>query len=471
MKLEEIYKRFNIEKIAQEISKKHIEIYGEEDRYSESSELEKLKRHINYVLSGNPHTPSEILREIMEVDSNSKIAYDIASNPNTPTDILYQLFEQGYFSYLADNPKCPSDIIQQIYDNTISNSDKKRKPDISILYRIAQNPNTPQEILTVLSESKEEYYATELSPDKPLVIAIAKNPNVPLSVLEKLSRTKIESNRYKEKDLIDGIRRAILMNPNAPESLINEIIDIEGKGINDRRFPNLSQEQIMKLNRIDAIMKLGNILLQNPNLSPDIIQIIEQNLSEGEYRSYYDTNLNGILYNPNTPSSIIEKHIEEFKNSNWRSLKDFDSVVTGRIPHSTYFPKRPLEALLRNPNLSGDFLTEIRLKLDETDAHPNVRGVVGNLLLEHPNLSKEDWMKYIKELEDIDDVLDKREKIDRILERGTSLFEILEQEKGKHTSLREKEEELSALEKEAQTISEAEALIDQQKEGQNIGEG
>lgn len=38
------------------------------------------------------------------------------------------------------------------------------------------------------------------------------------------------------------------------------------------------------------------------------------------------------------------------------------------------------------------------------------------------------------------------------------------------TPLQQKEEELSALEKEEKTISEAEALIDQQKEGQDIGE-
>ena len=38
------------------------------------------------------------------------------------------------------------------------------------------------------------------------------------------------------------------------------------------------------------------------------------------------------------------------------------------------------------------------------------------------------------------------------------------------TPLQQKEEELSSLEAEAKTISEAEALIDQQKEGQDIGE-
>lgn len=40
----------------------------------------------------------------------------------------------------------------------------------------------------------------------------------------------------------------------------------------------------------------------------------------------------------------------------------------------------------------------------------------------------------------------------------------------KKTKLQQKETELSSLEAEAKTISEAEALIDQQKEGQNIGE-
>ncbi|MBR3133814.1 MAG: hypothetical protein IKG42_07190 [Clostridia bacterium] len=45
-----------------------------------------------------------------------------------------------------------------------------------------------------------------------------------------------------------------------------------------------------------------------------------------------------------------------------------------------------------------------------------------------------------------------------------------EHHKNNRTSLQQKEEELTSLEKEEKTISEAEALIDQQKEGQDIGE-
>lgn len=54
---------------------------------------------------------------------------------------------------------------------------------------------------------------------------------------------------------------------------------------------------------------------------------------------------------------------------------------------------------------------------------------------------------------------------------GMSKEELLERARAKELSpLAQKEEELSSLEAEAKTISEAEALIDQQKEGQDIGE-
>lgn len=54
---------------------------------------------------------------------------------------------------------------------------------------------------------------------------------------------------------------------------------------------------------------------------------------------------------------------------------------------------------------------------------------------------------------------------------GMSKDELLERAKEQSLSpLAQKEQELSSLEAEAKTISEAEALIDQQKEGQNIGE-
>ena len=69
--------------------------------------------------------------------------------------------------------------------------------------------------------------------------------------------------------------------------------------------------------------------------------------------------------------------------------------------------------------------------------------------------------------------LEELEKAGRIIhgveeEYGVEIFE--EHDNSEKTLLQQKEEKLASLEAESNTISEAEALIDQQKEGQNIGE-
>ena len=70
---------------------------------------------------------------------------------------------------------------------------------------------------------------------------------------------------------------------------------------------------------------------------------------------------------------------------------------------------------------------------------------------------KEEDKEKIQNLVDID--------LEKILENGTKT--IIREEK---SPLQNRETELSALEQEEKTISEAEALIDKSKEGQNIGE-
>ncbi len=154
--------------------------------------------------------------------------------------------------------------------------------------------------------------------------------------------------------------------------------------------------------------------------------------------------------------------VDEFYASRCMELRDNNiSIFLGadgpELPYQiTYdsknnmFGNLPVKGLIRNQSDIRDILDSgLKYYLDKFKDKP-----------EPDNL----WMKPSKGIEVFESTIALYDKI-------SDMVKIFQQQKSESTSdLQQRESELSSLEAEARAIDEAEALIDQQKNGQNIGE-
>ena len=434
MNLEEIYQSLDVEKMAKrwfQDDLKHFQELNMLNRASKEKSLKQVHNTINEALAANPNTPAEVLKELMENDSFKRKNL-LAENPNTPSDILYQLYDMGYSHSLVKNPNAPTEMLQQIYDNTINNPEKisrEYNPNIQIFYDIAQNPNAPQEVLRTLSTSREGISGSET-----IQKAVAKNPSTPLDILEGLDKNDV------------------LQNPNIPVDLMNKIINMQDKHdyqFEMERLPSLyTPEYVSKLKRENGIKSLDSILVQNPNISPDILQIIDENLKSNP--SDYEFVLSDLLKNPNTPSSIIEKYANRI---------NYNMIMPGSLYSVPY-------SIVQNPNTPPKVLEAIKIEIEKQGNDANCRYVFRRYY-ENPNIPKDILQEVIQKA-----IVDGKEEMRAFIQvlKNPKVFEILKDREMSKTFLQQKEEELSSLEVEEKKISEAETLIEQQKEGQDIGE-
>lgn len=458
MNLEEIYESLDVDGIVERSFQEELKRLEEmkdgklkemlAKKTSKVKTSEHIQNGINESLARNPNTPTEVLQEIMESEIFKKKGL-LASNPNTPVDILYKLYNMGYSHSLVQNPNAPTELLQQIYDNTVSNPEEVRgqyNPNTHIFYDIARNPNAPQEVLRTLSTSRERISGSET-----IQGAIAKNPNTPLDILEGFAKLNEGSGIY-----IDS-RMNVLQNPNIPEDLMNKIINMQDRHdyqYDMERFPSLyTPEYVSKLKRENGIKSLDYILVKNSNVSPGILQIIAENLRQSSDFEHVRADL---LQNPNTPLNIIEKYAARI---------DYDWVLPGDLYSELY-------SIVKNPNTPSQVLSNIMSEIDKRKEQAEKKGEFANCtyvisdLLKNPNTPHEILNEYIQKA--IAEYYITPQFYE-VLE-NPKVFEALKLKKIAKTPLQQKEEELSSLEAEAKTISEAEALIDQQKEGQNIGE-
>lgn len=455
MNLEDIYEKLDVEGIAERIFQKKLRELEEMEEgklkemlaktTSKERTLELIQKQVNKSVARNPNTPAEILKELMEREAfDGKGA--LASNPNTPLDILYKLYDMGYSHSLAKNPNAPTELLQQIYDNTINNPEEVRgqyNPNTHIFYDIAKNPNAPQEVLRALSTSKGWISGSET-----IQRAVAHNPSTPPDILEGFAKLDEGRGAY------ISSRMDVLQNPNIPEDLMNKIIDMQDTNTYQKsmeQFPTLyTPEYVSNLRRENGIKKLNYILVGNPNLSPDMLQIIENNFESDRIGD--NSILSTILEHPNTPLSIIEKYAEKI---------DYDWVIPGDSRSLLY-------SIVKNPNTPSQVLGNIKTEIDKRKSeneYTNCAYVIPNML-KNPNTPPEILEEYIQKAIAEGYITS---ELKSVLE-NPKVFEALRHKEITKTPLQKKEEELSTLEAEAKTISEAEALIDQQKEGQNIGE-
>ena len=131
-----------------------------------------------------------------------------------------------------------------------------------------------------------------------------------------------------------------------------------------------------------------------------------------------------------------------------------------------------LYSIVKNPNTPSQVLSNIMSEIDKRKEQAEKKGEFANCtyvisdLLKNPNTPHEILNEYIQKAIAEYYVTP---QFYEVLE-NPKVFEALKLKKIEKTPLQQKEEELFSLEAEAKTISEAEALIDQQKEGQDIGE-
>ena len=88
-----------------------------------------MEDYYNIETAKDIHTPSDILRKILEKGKNDDVSYKAALNPNCPQDILRMVLEKGKNDYVsqcaAQNPNCPDDA----YINWMYNTGKIQKED------------------------------------------------------------------------------------------------------------------------------------------------------------------------------------------------------------------------------------------------------------------------------------------------------------------------------------------------------
>lgn len=433
MNLEDIYECLDVKGIAEKSFQKKLIRLNEmqEGKFKErliknsskSKTLEVIQNEVNEFLARNTNTPSEILKQLMENES-FKAKELLASNPNTPVDILYQLYDMGCIHSLVKNPNAPTELLQQIYDATINNPEEVRgqyNPNTQIFYDIAKNPNAPQEVLRALSVSEDKISGSET-----IQKAVAQNPSTPVDILEGFARLNDSRGIY------ISSRYEILGNPNIPVDLMNKVID-------------------MRSSEYYRYRGTDNLLVGNPNLSPDILQNIAENIRYSDDPTHI---LSDLLEHPNTPLSIIE---------DYSSKIDYDSVLPGDLYSVLY-------SIVKNPNTPSQILGKIKTEIDKRKSeneYTNCTYVIPDIL-ENPNTPQEILEEYIQKAITEGTIT---YELKSILE-NPAVFDALKDKKRAKTPLQQREAELSELEKEEKIIAEAETLIDMQnsKEGQNIGE-
>lgn len=182
-----------------------------------------------------------------------------------------------------------------------------------------------------------------------------------------------------------------------------------------------------------------------------MLQIIEKNLRQCTDSTHV---LSALLKNSNTPSSIIEEYADRI---------DYDWVLPGDLYSVLY-------SIVKNPNTPSQVLGNIKAEIDKRKEQAEQKGEYTNCtyvisdLLENPNTPYEILTEYMQKAITEGHIT---HELKSVL-MNPEVFDALRHKE--KTPLQQKEEELSSLEAEAKTISEAEALIDQQKEGQDIGE-
>lgn len=438
MNLKEVYEILDVERMAENgfqrelksLDTMHEGLFKEmmKKRCTREGVLKNIQNAINESLAQNPNTPVEILKELMD-NETFKNKNLLAANPNTPSDILYKLYELGYSDSLAQNPNAPTELLQQIYDDTIKQPEVGKgeyDPKVPILQKLALNSNSSQEVLRKISMVKDKG-AIKIGS------LVAKNPSTPLDLLEDFSQS------YD--------RGYVLENPGIPIELMYRIL--ENEDTTQYQFKNYTEEQIIESKRRYGINRYYEHLYTNPNTPSDILQYIE-----GNYRNRTPYVIAGILENPNTPLSIIER---------MASGIDYDRENPGDVSSH-------LSAILSNPKTSTKVLNDIKTGIDAREKQVEEGEFVRCTLfirdiLIHPNASPDILNEYMQKSISEGFVTD---EFTSTL-KNPEFFSFFRKKEIVKSSLQQKEEELSSLEAEAKTISEAEVLIDQQKEVQDIG--
>lgn len=365
------YENGNVEKGSEE-EKKLLEGMGEDflkrarkakERLAQELKgdfVAKEKQYVNFCLLTNIETSPEILREIWEIGPKEKLML-MAKHPNAPADILDEIYKMGYYQGLVLNPNLSPTMLEEIFKKHYPFSLSREsvwKISPIICEAIATNPNTPPKILRKLAQGisampQPNYENWTYQDEKNLECKVAGNPNTP----EKTLRELLELNNYM-------IKRNILANSGISEDFLYEIIGFDVDVVEGRKPIPIT----------GTLKEYATSILENQNLSPEMIRRLEEQLTEFDYPFYA---LESLLNNPKTPEDILKKYLNEIDYSKLEQ----DSEMS-----------RILRAVLLNPSTPSECLEQITTGLEE---HSN--DFFGNIIwvLDHKNTPYHILQKYL----------------------------------------------------------------------------
>ena len=99
-----------------------------------------------WAVAKNPHTPSEVLRELGS-DPINLVRALVATNPSTPVETLEKFFsdEKIVRDGLSGNPNTPAKLLTVLKDDS----------DKMVRMRLAENPGAPKAVLESLLEDSD----------------------------------------------------------------------------------------------------------------------------------------------------------------------------------------------------------------------------------------------------------------------------------------------------------------------------
>ena len=240
--------------------------------------------NVKYCTAQNKNCPIDIIRELAR-DSPEYVLLGIASNPSTPIDLLEKFADHESLNirnHIAENPSTPVDILERYFNkknDKINNLIGFHKISVNIHESVAKNPSAPRNILKILAEHS----------DFGVRCAVALNPSSQPETLSKLlvdtewrvALAAICNQKIKPFNRLDFLDRI----PAKPKAIL--------QSATDSKFPS---ELIYELKIYLWYISLRKICHSYNRKS--IRSILKDEISEGELREIYSTEIDFLQTNP-----------------------------------------------------------------------------------------------------------------------------------------------------------------------------
>ena len=193
-----------------------------------------------YVLSRNPKTPENILKEIINGALGDMCVYDAIVNYYSRTEErkkkLPKVLKKELHKLNLDERENIAFKTNNSFTLQILSNDERE----SVRVNVARNPNTPVQTLQKLSNDKNEPFYMWKPYDKFVSVAgmVAQNPNTPKHILQKLSKNKYTN-----------VRENVASNPNTPKHILQKLSSDEERDvrIGVAKNPNTPKHILQKL--------------------------------------------------------------------------------------------------------------------------------------------------------------------------------------------------------------------------------